>query len=389
MQSIFFAKNDIGKEVNIFEVKRGLACNCSCLDCGKPLIAYQGDKKAWHFQHQTYTGCNTAEETSLHRLVKIVLSELKFIVLPKVGYVYNKTLYNIAGAEVFNIDKVEVEKVFDDKFKPDIILVDKDSNKVYIEVYVTHKSTGKKIKKYRELNCKALEIHFSEEDFKNVSNYQDLVQVVKDKIISVEFKYEWLSHPQLNQILNLLEDKGVSYSNVSGLSNVYCPQSSNIVLAKDCKSCPFNTYVTTKEVKCRGNLTKEQLMLINPDVVFPPEKVNYAGKCSCCNSDNTVLQNIDDILYRICKDCDEKEQQLCPICGGILRMKRNKDARFGSYDSDFIGCDNCSFTLTYMFGNDFADEVKFTGGLDSIHINPDKYKKDLLKYRHARVKRRS
>lgn len=35
------------------EVDRGAACGCICPSCGLPLIANQGEDKAWHFSHNT------------------------------------------------------------------------------------------------------------------------------------------------------------------------------------------------------------------------------------------------------------------------------------------------------------------------------------------------
>lgn len=79
----------------------------------------------------------------------------------------------------------------------------------------------------------------------------------------------------------------------------------------------------------------------------------------------------------LCKDCNNVEEQFCPICGGTLSLKRNNDSR----------CDCCSFTLTYTLpSGEFADEVRFTGGLDSIRKDKGKYFDDLIRYRQARRK---
>lgn len=384
MQSIFFAKDKAGNEVSIFDVNSGLACSCTCIDCGKPLIAHKGQVKAWHFQHESYKGCNSAEETSLHKLSKIALASMPDLTLPSVSYIFKDNKVELNSEEVFTIKEIDTEVVVSGVGKPDLVLKN-DTECVYIEFCVTHKSTGKKIKAYRAKNCKALEIKLSDKVFEGCRNLGELLSALKNCLISRDYSYKWLSHPSLNELLNLLEDKGVSFYNASGLTRFICPNRTMIVGVDDCKSCPYNILYSKKEVRCRGNLSKDQLLKIAPNTVFPPTKLNYVGCCTSCFSSNTDLENSVDGLVKVCKDCNTIVPQVCPICGSSLKKMVNNNHRYGSYKHEFLGCNSCSFTLTFRKPNgDFADEMIVTGGLDAISKNKDIYNKELYSYRRAR-----
>lgn len=384
MQSIFFAKDKSGNEVSIFDVNSGLACNCTCIDCGKPLIAHQGSKKAWHFQHESYKGCTSAEETSLHKLAKLALSDMKEMVLPPVSYLIKGKSVHLEDCETFIIEETQMERSISGRITPDLIIMNSDDC-VYIEFCVTHKSAVKKIKTYREMNCKAIEIRLKESIFEDCKSLTDLLQAIKKCLISVDYTYVWLSHPSMNNIIDLIEDKGVSFYNSSGLDKIICPNRSVVVNAKDCKFCPYNILFSKKEVKCRGNLTRSDFLKISPNTVFPPMKINYVGGCPSCYSQSTDLKNGDSGLLKVCNDCGAKIPQVCPICGGILKKMINNDSRFDSYRCEFLGCDTCSFTLTFRKPNgDFADEMVVTGGLFAISNNNKIYTEELRDYRKVR-----
>lgn len=58
-----------GEYVSARDVPNGLKSNCDCPACGRPLVAKQGGRKAWHFAHHRDApgGCY---ETALHQLAK-------------------------------------------------------------------------------------------------------------------------------------------------------------------------------------------------------------------------------------------------------------------------------------------------------------------------------
>lgn len=70
------ARSANGEDRWIDEVARGLACNCTCLECGSPVIARQGDVREWSFAHKADSDCSGAVETQAHRYAKAVINEV-------------------------------------------------------------------------------------------------------------------------------------------------------------------------------------------------------------------------------------------------------------------------------------------------------------------------
>lgn len=396
MVSLHFGKsNETDELVSIFDVRDGLGCNCSCLVCGAPLVAHKGSSVEWHFSHASGYGgtCRGAENLSLCKLCQLVLDNIKspfVFTLPRLAYSIDGIETELRGKETITISDVSI-KYLDKKFNPSVVVATDKGEKIWLEFY-TKKSdrlcTKTKIKKYREMNCKVLEIKIPDWVFIGHMSLSNLLTTINNMFTKEQYSYTWLSHPDLNKVVDLVEDTGVLYSNASGLTKVYCPSSDTLVSVKEtCKSCPFKISLTKKELKCRGNLSKEKLVKVKPDTVFPPEDINYVGKCTNCGSDETLYKEENGSLFRVCKSCSYAESITCPICDSVLRLKTNKDERFDSYKSQFIGCEDCSFTLTYKTpSGDFADEMKYTGGIDKIRENNKRYTIDLMKYRKARRK---
>lgn len=188
MRNIFFARDKDGNDVSIFDVKSG----CTCLDCGFPLIAYKGNVKSWHFNN-----CFSSEETSLQRLVKMVLSDLGSITLPEIGYTVGSKYCKLRDEKVINIESVEIENNLD---------------------VCCH------YKVYKKSCVDALEIRFSDSGFVGCESLDSLISVVKDKLISMDYSYSWISNKELNELNKLQELGGISHKSNSGLNKVYCPQ---------------------------------------------------------------------------------------------------------------------------------------------------------------------
>src|SRR5690606_7199400 len=77
-------ENEDGSLGSIHDVPRGLACNCTCLGCGRPMVARHGAELAHHFAHHGVAGltCTSAGETALHKFAKQVLNERLEFMLP-------------------------------------------------------------------------------------------------------------------------------------------------------------------------------------------------------------------------------------------------------------------------------------------------------------------
>jgi len=96
---VYFARNDEGQVVDVKQVGRGLACACTCLACGGPLVAKQGLKVAWHFAHAQPTEQRSCGETALHLAAKAALLELSALLLPSATWLL-PSLYDSLGREL-------------------------------------------------------------------------------------------------------------------------------------------------------------------------------------------------------------------------------------------------------------------------------------------------
>ena len=79
---VYFARAETGAVVQVQDVQRGLACQCTCLGCGGRLVAKQGAKVVWHFAHDQPADQRSCGETALHLAAKAVLQSLPAIWLP-------------------------------------------------------------------------------------------------------------------------------------------------------------------------------------------------------------------------------------------------------------------------------------------------------------------
>jgi hypothetical protein len=72
-----FGKDANGKIIHISTAHNGVACSCSCIECGAPLVAKQGEVLEWHFAHAAETGCRGYNpETLLHYRAKHMFAEI-------------------------------------------------------------------------------------------------------------------------------------------------------------------------------------------------------------------------------------------------------------------------------------------------------------------------
>src|SRR5699024_7898501 len=77
---------DSGKIVEVSEVKSGLDCNCVCPNCGKDLVAAQGEKTEWYFRHyEQASDCKTGPEKGIQELAKEILITNSRIKTPSLG----------------------------------------------------------------------------------------------------------------------------------------------------------------------------------------------------------------------------------------------------------------------------------------------------------------
>lgn len=151
------AVDELDEIVEVKDVKNGKACNCHCIVCNFPLIARQGNKRSWHFAHDTSQGevdCVWSGETELHLRVKEYLSKAKHLKLP-IG-IHQPTM------EKIDIDEALVEMRFDPTRRiPDVTLYSR-GEKVLIEIAVTNPCKPDKINDLKKNNSNAIEFDFSD-----------------------------------------------------------------------------------------------------------------------------------------------------------------------------------------------------------------------------------
>ena len=81
--TMHIALNENNKLVNIEQVERGLACQCTCFECGEAVIARKGEIKEHHFAHASNkVSCTINSESVLHKYAKEVILESMGLMLP-------------------------------------------------------------------------------------------------------------------------------------------------------------------------------------------------------------------------------------------------------------------------------------------------------------------
>lgn len=129
----FGLRND--ELVHIDDAENGLACNCICPVCRRPLLAKQGEKLAHHFAHEADdVTCNPSPESLVHSYAKQQVAKLQRLTLPPFPV---DAAYKTDDGEVhelfwrytpyFSLDvrSAEVEQEltqFEETLKPDVVL---------------------------------------------------------------------------------------------------------------------------------------------------------------------------------------------------------------------------------------------------------------------------
>ena len=186
-----FALNANGEVVSIHEVERGLACMCVCPACGERLIARKGDVRGWHFAHQSSTEKRSCAETALHRAAKTIVQRHKGITLPAFDLVDASCLESSQTSRApawISFDDIDAEIHIND-IKPDL-LAWSGSQRLAIEIAVTHRVDQDKANKIAAMNLAAIEIRL-DPDLKESWTWDDLQQAV----LHESNNRHWIHHP--------------------------------------------------------------------------------------------------------------------------------------------------------------------------------------------------
>lgn len=170
--NIAWAVNSGGNFCYIKQVPNGKGCNCRCIECNEPLIAYnsKSSSKTEFFGHEHGSVCQG--ESILHKVAKSILldfaSENQSIVLP--GYYASVSGVDCMGYEVsstyheleprIKICKAESEVRFGNIII-DSVIADTSGRRVGIEIYVTNEKNNEDKKKFAQLDFEVVEIDLS------------------------------------------------------------------------------------------------------------------------------------------------------------------------------------------------------------------------------------
>ncbi|RYY02156.1 MAG: hypothetical protein EOO53_14065 [Gammaproteobacteria bacterium] len=124
-----YALNGDGDFVYVDEVKRGLACNCVCSECGGALVKRVSDEnlKIDHFAHFSNT-CKAISETVLHKLIKSILLSTDTLAIPDSNG--EPVLITIQSARC---------EVTLHNYRVDVLLNEGLSDELIVEVVVHHR----------------------------------------------------------------------------------------------------------------------------------------------------------------------------------------------------------------------------------------------------------
>jgi hypothetical protein len=139
-------RKEDGKIVGVDQVASGLACECVCTGCERPVLAAKGDVYRHHFRHHADgSTCGGAQETALHMLAKDIVMRAASIHLPE--------------DETRDITSAELEPPLGE-VRPDVLLHTPQGD-VAIEIAVEHRTGQVKIARLADMNLPAVEIDIS------------------------------------------------------------------------------------------------------------------------------------------------------------------------------------------------------------------------------------
>ncbi len=138
-------------------LETGLACKCTCPECGSRLVAKLGTgKREEHFAHEAenQSACNHAQESALHLLAKRILQEHQTINLPESRHHVSREIIDASGYLPYKNVRTEVAE---GTLRPDVI-VETAWGDLRIEVFVSNKVQGRRIRKIRAVQHATIEI---------------------------------------------------------------------------------------------------------------------------------------------------------------------------------------------------------------------------------------
>lgn len=189
-----YGKDSNGRLVHVDDVPSGLACDCTCPECGAQLIARKGEKRQNHFAHANGADCAGARMTALHMLAQQIIQEEKRIRKP-----WFKDYYEEAS-KLISFESVLLEQQFktaEINRRPDCVGIIKEGDKqyeVWIEIKVKHAIDEEKKKDIIKLGAICMEI-----DISALLNNKYTEDSVRKALFDVYDNKEWINNPELDE----------------------------------------------------------------------------------------------------------------------------------------------------------------------------------------------
>ncbi|WP_420854340.1 competence protein CoiA family protein [Sphingomicrobium nitratireducens] len=166
------AKGTDGNDRWIDEVPRGAACSCVCPKCHNPVIARQGQIRAWSFAHASFSECSGGTETLAHRFAKDVIKDAGGLHIASVdadgwGKLHDKFVL---------LDDIRLEHRIDG-YRADLVGSSRGHDLI-IEVKVTHACSVEKVEAYRLTGVSVLEIDLAR--YRNKTEHELRQAVLKN-----------------------------------------------------------------------------------------------------------------------------------------------------------------------------------------------------------------
>lgn len=160
-QIAYALHRESNKVIHVSEAKRGLLCNCKCIECGSELEAIKGDVREHHFRHVESKTCTG--ETAIHLFAKQVIADNTIIRIPGRRLVYSN---------------VRVENWLDTK-RPDVTVFVEGEN-VHFEIRVSNAVKENKKQFYFNGKYKCVEIDLSDKEIWTLP-LEELKEVILEK----------------------------------------------------------------------------------------------------------------------------------------------------------------------------------------------------------------
>ncbi len=153
--TMFVALNQRGHLTTIESVYRGIACNCTCVSCGEPVVAKKGPVRGHHFSHRSRkVSCQIQRESLLHLYAKEVICDALGLQLPTMPGVSPSSEDTTSWWDFTTVNR----EVPQPGFQPDLVAQFKDGSRLFIEIAVTSFIDEVKLERIRATDTPTVEI---------------------------------------------------------------------------------------------------------------------------------------------------------------------------------------------------------------------------------------